>query len=250
MAYEAHIGDSSCSGTHTVRLWRYRGATTQGSTAPPTTSGGGTEETTTQGSTTPPTTAGGTISGFEGLSFVYASAADSIGIFKVVGDNLVTDAEALGIGMKRYDNDLDGEKALANAALMVQDNPDVAIDWNTFVGVGTAVGKVFTDAGIPCLAVNQQIPGCHWFNLSNAQIGIDAAEIVGTEAQARDGPAKIQQSSWSSRQLMAVKSTMALVTSTSTWRRCCQASSKLDQKTSKMESRPASAVMMGCRSTV
>lgn len=147
-------------------------------TTPPTTNGGGTA-----GTTSPPTTGDG--SGFEGLSFVYASAADSIGIFKVVGDNLVADAEALGIAMKRYDNDLDGEKALANAALMVQDNPDVAIDWNTFVGVGAAVGKVFTDAGIPCLAVNQQIPGCHWFNLSNAQIGIDAAEIVGAEAQAR-----------------------------------------------------------------
>jgi len=128
---------------------------------------------------------GGTESGFEGLNFVYASAADSIGIFKVVGDNIVEDAEALDIGMKRYDNDLDGEKALANANLMIQDDPDVAIDWNTFVGVGTAVGKIFTDAGIPCLAVNQQIPGCHWFNLSNKQIGIDAAAIVGAEAQAQ-----------------------------------------------------------------
>lgn len=157
---------SACGGT---------GGAGDGTTAPPTTADGGTDT----------TADGGTESGFEGLNFVYASAADSIGIFKVVGDNIVTDAEALGIGMKRYDNDLDGEKALANANLMVQDNPDVAIDWNTFVGVGTAVGKIFTDAGIPCLAVNQQIPGCHWFNLSNAQIGIDAAAIVGAEAQAR-----------------------------------------------------------------
>lgn len=142
---------------------------------------GATSSTTTDGSNST-TTAPTDEMSFEGLNFVYASAGDAVGLFKIVGDNLVSDAEALGIGMKRFDNDLDGEKALANANLMVQAAPDVAIDWNTFVGVGTAVGRIFNDAEIPCLAVNQQIPGCDWFNLSNKQIGIDAAEIVGEAA--------------------------------------------------------------------
>src|SRR5262249_16158006 len=112
------------------------------------------------------------------LSFVYASADDAIGIFKTVGDGVVNDAKTLGIGMKRYDNNLDGPTALRNAGLMVQDHPDVAIDWNTVVGVGEAVGAQFTRNNVQCLAVNQQIPGCAWFNLSNKQFGLDAAATI------------------------------------------------------------------------
>jgi len=121
----------------------------------------------------------------DSLSMVYASAADSIGIFKTVGDGIVTDGGKLGMKMKRYDNNLDGPTALRNAGLMVQDKPDVAIDWNTVVGVGKAVGAQFTRNKIPCLAVNQQIPGCAWFNLSNKDMGLDAAKVILPVAKSR-----------------------------------------------------------------
>jgi ribose transport system substrate-binding protein len=119
------------------------------------------------------------------LSLAYASAGDSVGLFKIVGDNMVESAKELGIDLKRFDNKLDGQAALSNAGLMVQARPDVAIDWNTVVGVGQAVGNQFTKAGIPCLAVNQQIPGCAWFNLSNKKMGTDAVEIIAPEAKKR-----------------------------------------------------------------
>ncbi len=61
---------------------------------------------------------------------------------------------------------------------MVQSKPDVVIDWNTVVGVGNAVGAKYTSAKIPCLAVNQQIQGCAWFNLSNKQAGLDSAAVI------------------------------------------------------------------------
>jgi ribose transport system substrate-binding protein len=112
------------------------------------------------------------------LSLVYASANDSIGIFKTVGDGVITEANVLQMQMKRYDNNFDGPTALRNAELMVQDHPDVAIDWNTVVGVGNSVGAQFTRNGIKCLAVNQPIAGCAWFNLSNKQFGLDAARVI------------------------------------------------------------------------
>lgn len=115
----------------------------------------------------------------------YASAGDSIGIFKTVGDGVVGDASKLGIQIKRYDNNADGPTALNNAGLIVQTKPTIAIDWNTVVGVGAAVGAQFTRAKIPCLAVNQQIPGCAWFNLSNMGIGVDTANIIDPIAKQR-----------------------------------------------------------------
>jgi len=119
------------------------------------------------------------------LTMAYASAGDSVGIFKTVGDGVVDDATKLGIKIKRYDNNLDGPTALANAGLIVQTKPDIAIDWNTVVGVGAAVGQQYTRNKVPCLAVNQQIPGCAWFNLSNKDMGLDAAKVIVPEAQKR-----------------------------------------------------------------
>jgi ribose transport system substrate-binding protein len=119
------------------------------------------------------------------LSLAYASAGDQIGIFKTVGDGVVDYATQLGIKIKRYDNNTDGPTALNNAGLIVQEKPGVAIDWNTVVGVGAAVGARYKRAKIPCLAVNQQIPGCAWFNLSNKQVGLDSASIILPVAEQR-----------------------------------------------------------------
>ena len=119
------------------------------------------------------------------LSVTYASASDAIGIFKVVGDNLIEDAKMLGIDANRFDNNLDPATALRNADLMIQQKPDVIIDWNAIVSAAPAIGKKIEKAGIPCLAVNQQIPGCHWFNLSNKQMGTDAADVILPEAKKR-----------------------------------------------------------------
>jgi ribose transport system substrate-binding protein len=129
-------------------------------------------------STTGSTKSAGAAKSLSSLSFAFASAGDSVGIFKTVGDGVVSDGTSLGIKIKRYDNNLDGPTALTNAGLIVQSKPDVAIDWNTQVGVGAAVGQQFTRSNTPCLAVNQQIPGCAWLNLSNQQMGVDAASVI------------------------------------------------------------------------
>jgi ribose transport system substrate-binding protein len=112
------------------------------------------------------------------LKIDFASASDAIGVFKTVGDGMVKDAPTAGVEVRRYDNKLDGATALRNADLMIQDHPDIIIDWNAVANVGAALGKKFQQAKIPCLAVNQQIPGCHWYNLSNKNMGVDAANVV------------------------------------------------------------------------
>ena len=99
---------------------------------------------------------------------------------------MVADGKKLGMKITRFDNNLDGPTALRNAGLMVQDKPTVAIDWNTVVGVGNAVRRARSPARkIPCLAVNQQIKGCHWFNLSNEAMGLGAAQVIDPIAKAR-----------------------------------------------------------------
>jgi ribose transport system substrate-binding protein len=115
----------------------------------------------------------------------FASADDAIGVFKTVSDGMVSGAPIAGVTVRRYDNKLDGATAIANADLMIQDHPDVIVDWNAVANVGAALGKKFADAKIPCLAANQPIPGCVQFNLSNMKMGVDAANIVAPAAKAK-----------------------------------------------------------------
>jgi ribose transport system substrate-binding protein len=106
-------------------------------------------------------------------------------VFKTVSDGMVSGATTAGVSVRRYDNKLDGAAAIANADLMIQDHPDVIVDWNAVANVGPALGKKFNDAHIPCLAVNQPIPGCPQFNLSNKKMGVDAANVVVPAAKAK-----------------------------------------------------------------
>jgi ribose transport system substrate-binding protein len=91
---------------------------------------------------------------------------------------MVKDAPTAGVTVRRYDNKLDGATAIQNADLMIQDHPDIIVDWNAVANVGAALGKKFNNAKIPCLAVNQPIPGCAQYNLSNMRMGVDAANVV------------------------------------------------------------------------
>jgi ribose transport system substrate-binding protein len=119
------------------------------------------------------------------ISIDFASADDRIGVFKTVGDGMVSGAPTAGVTVRHYDNKLDGATALANADLMIQDKPDIIIDWNAVANVGAALGKKFNNAHIPCLAVNQPIAGCDWYNLSNMEAGVDAANTMIPLAQSK-----------------------------------------------------------------
>ncbi len=111
-------------------------------------------------------------------TITYANVADSSPLFKLVGDKMVSDGKKVGITVKRFDNNFDPSKALSNAQLMVQQKPDLIVDWTGTESIGKSVGAVFSRAKIPCIAVNQTIEGCPYFNLQNKLLGSGAAEIV------------------------------------------------------------------------
>ncbi len=136
--------------------------------------------------TTPATgEAPATVPSTEPLKVSFANATNAVPIFQQVGAGVERAADQAGIELKSYDNNLDGATALDNARLMVQDKPDLIIEYNLVQDSGNAIGKVFTDAGIPCVAINAPTPGCAYANLSNKEIGIDTAVIVAAEAKAK-----------------------------------------------------------------
>jgi ribose transport system substrate-binding protein len=121
----------------------------------------------------------------EGLFFTFANATASGPLFVGMQEGVQKAADAAGVEIKLYNNNFDGETALRNAQLMVQDQPDFIIMYNAVEGVGARIGKTFNDAGIPCIAVNVPFPGCAWFNLSNKDIGTDTGKVAAEAAKAK-----------------------------------------------------------------
>lgn len=124
------------------------------------------------------------------LSVAYAGVSDADPLYKSLGDGIAKLAAAKGVPLHRYDNNADATQALSNANLIVQQKPDVVIDWDG-AGNTNSVGQVFARAKIPCVAVNLPITGCSLYDLDQAgaggQLGIQvAATAVGKGWAAND----------------------------------------------------------------
>jgi ribose transport system substrate-binding protein len=111
--------------------------------------------------------------------FDFANVLESGALFVSIGNGVEKAAGVAGIKLKRYVNNVDAENTQKNVRLMIQDKPDLIIEYNAVQGIGASIGKQFNDAKIPCIAVNVPIENnCPWFNLVNKEIGTDTANVV------------------------------------------------------------------------
>jgi len=116
------------------------------------------------------------------MHFTFANVLEQGEMFKQLGDGLMRAADTVGVKVTRYNNNNDGMTTSNNARLMVQQRPDVIIEYTGIEGIGESLRRTFTRANLPFIAVNVPIPGGHWFNLVNREIGEDTARIVGQAA--------------------------------------------------------------------
>jgi ribose transport system substrate-binding protein len=116
--------------------------------------------------------------------FTFANVLESGELFVQFGNGVQAAADTEGIELKRYNNNFDAETTLNNARLMVQDDPDLVLEYNGVEGIGESLREIFEDAEIPFIAINVPIPGGIWFNLVNKEIGEDTAEVVVPIAEA------------------------------------------------------------------
>lgn len=113
----------------------------------------------------------------------FANITEAGELFVQLGNGTAAAAEKANIELRRYDNKFDSETTLRNAQLMVQDQPDLILEYNGVQGIGPALQRVFETANIPFIAINVAVPGGHWFNLVNKDLGADTARTVVKIAQ-------------------------------------------------------------------
>jgi ribose transport system substrate-binding protein len=112
------------------------------------------------------------------LSVAFANILESGELFRQLGDGVMEAAKVADIKASRYNNNLDGPTTLNNARLMIQDQPDVILEYTAVEGIGASLKRLFNDAKIPFIAINIPVPGGIWFNLVNKEIGRDTANVV------------------------------------------------------------------------
>ena len=115
----------------------------------------------------------------------FANVTEAGELFVQLGNGVAAAAEAANIELRRYDNNFDAETTMRNAQLMVQDQPELILEYNGVIGIGPALQRIFDTAGIPFIAINVPVPGGHWFNLVNSDLGSDTARVVVPLAQAK-----------------------------------------------------------------
>ncbi|MDQ0212993.1 sugar ABC transporter substrate-binding protein [Arthrobacter bambusae] len=113
------------------------------------------------------------VSSPKAITIAYGSITDADPLFRSVGTGLSSEAEASGGKVIRFDNKFDPAAALANTRLMIQQKPDIIMQWAP-QAASEGIGKMIKESGIPCVAINIPIPGCAFFNLSNERIGDEA----------------------------------------------------------------------------
>ena len=145
----------------------------------------------------------------------FANVFEKGELFVQLGNGIENAAKLVGYEFRRYNNEFDSEKTMANARLMVQDRPDLILEYNGVEGIGQALRRIFDDADVPFIAINVPIPGGHWFNLVNQEIGTDTANVVVRTPRRRGGPATTRPQSSSRRRPPASRSTTAYAISTS-----------------------------------
>lgn len=117
--------------------------------------------------------------------FAFANIQEQGELFKQLGDGVAAAAKVAGVELSRFNNNNDGVTTSNNARLMVQEHPDVILEYTGVEGIGASLKRTFDQAKIPFIAINIPIPGGYWFNLVNKEIGADTAKIVVPIAKAK-----------------------------------------------------------------
>jgi hypothetical protein len=74
-------------------------------------------------------TAAATAAAAKQYSLDFANVLESGELFVQLGNGIEDASKVAGLKLKRYNNNLDGPTAINNARLMVQDQPDLILEW-------------------------------------------------------------------------------------------------------------------------
>lgn len=108
----------------------------------------------------------------------FANITDAGSLQVAIQDGILFAGSKLGVDVHTYNNNASNSTALSNAHLMTLNNPQVIADFDISKVTNTALGRLFDSAGIPCVGVDIEMPGCTWLQLNNPAAGLKAGAVA------------------------------------------------------------------------
>lgn len=116
------------------------------------------------------------ISRAQRFRIAYASQAESDLFARDVSEGLRFAANENDVDLIEFDNMYSPERALKNAAKMVQAKPDVAIEYQPYEQVAPVISSIFRQAAVPLIAVSIPHPDSIYFGAN----GYSAGRVAGS----------------------------------------------------------------------
>lgn len=123
----------------------------------------------------------------EDLLIGYAGLSGEFPFVQDVNGGLERAADCYGVDLIIADNEYDPQKALEVADNLITRQIDVAIEFQTDVGVAPALCAKFEDAGIPVIAIDIPHPCAVFFGANNLEAGRIGGDNLARVAQERWG---------------------------------------------------------------
>lgn len=120
-----------------------------------------------------------------GVKFAFAIPTSAAQVYVQQAALFADQARKLGAKVDIYDNGGSGAKMLSNADLMVSSHPDVIVEYPSVADATQRVGEKFTNANIPCIALNVPVAGCSFFNFDQVALATMGAEAMAKAMKAK-----------------------------------------------------------------
>lgn len=117
------------------------------------------------------------------LRFGYGQLSEKSPLSRDVTSSLNEAAAAAGVDLFVLDNRCDGDTALCNADLFVQECVDLVIEFQVDPGVAPIIADKIASAGIPLIALEMPHPDATFFGVDNYRVGFDAGKFLGEHAR-------------------------------------------------------------------
>ncbi len=113
------------------------------------------------------------------LRIGYASQTETSLFAHEVTESVRRAAETAGVQLLVFDNKYDIATTRRNAARMIEERVDVAIDFQTFERLAQEIPSKFEQARIPLISVDLPMPGATYFGADNYTAGRIAGRALG-----------------------------------------------------------------------
>jgi ribose transport system substrate-binding protein len=113
------------------------------------------------------------------LKFGFANLSTKIALAVEIQQSLEKATAAAGIDLVVWDNDRDADKAIKNAEEMLNQNLDIAIEFQLFEQVAPVIADIFGRKGIPVISVVNPHHGSLYVGVDNYRAGFSAGQALG-----------------------------------------------------------------------